>query len=443
VGSYGPEFADWAAQRFGMHPKRTTAHRWWQLLVSYRALEHDADGRLVWDTVVLSTSRQSGKSWLLRELCLWRLDLADRLGEVQTVVHTAAQLKHAFSVFAPAGRWAAHQGYRVRWANGEQAIQAEDGSTWLIQAANDGLGVSLSVGLGLVDEAWDVPRELVEQGLAPTQAEAADPQLWLVSTAGVPRVGEASDLMPVYRRAGMDQLGGPVSTLLVEWSAAGDADVDDPAVWRSASPFWDERRQMLVERKRVAATTAAALQVFRTQWLNQWPDAAAAAVSWLPAQAVAACGAQRVVPGGRAAAVERRIDADVFSAVFGGASGVEVLSGASLDGVRSWLQDRDPEVVLCHQAVGNLLDGFPLRVVRAGEVSAAVTVCAEAVRAGRVQWDNPVMVEEQFADVVVVPGEHGPRIVAQRSRGDVSAVKSLSWLLWWESSGVSEVAAVF
>jgi hypothetical protein len=114
-----------------------------------------------------------------------------------------------------------------------------------------------------------------------------------------------------------------------------------------------------------------------------------------------------------------------------------------LEGVRSWLGAREPEVVLCHQAVGNLLDGFPLRVVRAGEVSAAVTVCAEAVRAGRVRWDSPGVVEEQFADVVVVPGEHGPRIVAQRSRGDVSVVKSLSWLLWWEGSAVSEVGAVF
>jgi hypothetical protein len=427
-----------------MHPKRTLAQRWWALLVAFRALEHDGDGRLVWDTVVLSTARQSGKSWLARELCLWRLDQADRLGEVQTVVHTAAQLKHAFSVFAPAGRWAAHNGYRVRWANGEQQIQARDGSAWLIQAANDGLGVSLSVGLGFVDEAWDVPRELVEQGLVPTMAEAADPQLWLVSTAGVPRVGVASDLMPTYRQAGLDQLSDPRSTLLVEWSAAPGADVDDPGVWRLASPHWDERRQMVVEGKRVAATSAGALATFRTQWLNMWPSADESVSAWLADELVGVCARDRVVVGGRFAGVERLFESDLFSAVFGGVSGVEVLPAARLADVVAWLVGRDPEVVLCHQSVGNLLPPeLPARAVKAGEVSAAVSALADVVRSGVLAFDHGGLVREQFWDVVVVPGEQGPRIAAQRSRGDVSVVKALSWLVWWERHAAVEGPAVF
>jgi hypothetical protein len=414
------------------------------LLVAFRALEHDADGRLVWDTVVLSTSRQAGKSWLARELCMWRLDQAQRLGEVQTVVHTAAQLKHAFSVFAPAGRWAAHHGYRVRWANGEQQIQASDGSAWLIQAANDGLGVSLSVGLAFVDEAWDVPRELVEQGLAPTMAEAEDPQLWLVSTAGVPRVGVASDLMPTYRQAGMEQLGAPRSTLLLEWSAAPGADVDDPGVWRSASPHWDERRQMTVEGKRVSATTPGALATFRTQWLNMWPTAEEQSAAWLPAGVVAACGRSVVVAGGRVAAVEQRTDSSACSVVFGGLSGVEVVTGQRIDEVEAWLRARSPEVVLCHQAVANQLSAeLPVRVVKLGEASAGVSVLADVVRAGGVLFDHPSDVAAQFADVVVVAGEQGARISAQRSRGDVSVVKALSWLVWWERHAAAEVPAVF
>ena len=44
---------------------------------------YDADGRLCWETIVLSTSRQVGKSWLLRDLCLWRMHQAARFGEPQ------------------------------------------------------------------------------------------------------------------------------------------------------------------------------------------------------------------------------------------------------------------------------------------------------------------------------------------------------------------------
>jgi hypothetical protein len=268
VGSLYGEFHRWAVERSGMHPKRTTDQRWWQQLVSYRALEVDADGRLCWDTVVLSTPRQSGKSWLLRELCMWRLSLADRFGESQTVLHTAMQLKHVTAVWRPAARWAQAAGYRVRFANGEQQIEDQgSGSLWLLQAANDGLGVSLSVSLGVVDEAWGVGRELIDNSLAPTLAESEQPQLWLISTAGVPSKGErVTDLMPGYRALGLVREQSRV--LFVEWSAPGEP--SDPGVWRAAAAHWDERRFRTVEGAWAKASTPRAVAAFQRQWLNQW-----------------------------------------------------------------------------------------------------------------------------------------------------------------------------
>src|SRR5262245_44502137 len=82
VGSVGAEFCHWSQQRSGRPV------RWWQQVASYRLLEVDADGRLVWEAVVASMARQLGKSWWLRDLLMWRMHQADRFGEPQLVLHT-------------------------------------------------------------------------------------------------------------------------------------------------------------------------------------------------------------------------------------------------------------------------------------------------------------------------------------------------------------------
>jgi hypothetical protein len=118
----------------------------------------------------------------------------------------------------------------------------------------------------LVDEAWRVARHVVDGALGPTMAEAEQPQLWLVSTAGTSQ----SDLMHAYRALGLAFLepSATDSILTLEWSAPPDPDIDidDPAVWRSASPHWDDRRAGVVRRARGESSELA----FRQQWLNQW-----------------------------------------------------------------------------------------------------------------------------------------------------------------------------
>ena len=52
-------------------------------------------GALVWETAVLSMARQLGKSWLLRELVLWRIHQGDRFGEPQDVLHTGKDWRFA------------------------------------------------------------------------------------------------------------------------------------------------------------------------------------------------------------------------------------------------------------------------------------------------------------------------------------------------------------
>jgi hypothetical protein len=126
--------------------------------------------------------------------------------------------------------------------------------------------VSFSLSMVLVDEAWRVRREVFDEAIEPTMAEAASPQSWLVSTAGT----SDSDLMLGNRAAAIALLGAedPGGILIVEWSAPPDPDldIDDRSVWRSASPHWDARR----EQRMAAARAKVSERAFRQQWLNQW-----------------------------------------------------------------------------------------------------------------------------------------------------------------------------
>ena len=268
AGTWGPECADWALERAGMHLRPLKQLRWWQQLALSRALEHDESGALLWQTVLISAPRQVGKSYLERIALGWRQHQAEWFGQPQDCLHVAHKLVAAQEVWRPAARWAyaTYGRQSVRWANGEQQIELPDGSRWMIQAATDGAGVAFSLSMVLVDEAWRVPRHVVDAALAPTMAEAEQPQLWLVSTAGT----SASDLMMAYRALAiaLEQPQPDSSLLMLEWSAPPDPDldIDDPSVWRSCSPYWDERRRARVAKARTEVPEVA----FRQQWLNQW-----------------------------------------------------------------------------------------------------------------------------------------------------------------------------
>jgi len=273
VGSYGAEAAEFARRELGI------TVRWWQYLTLLRALEHDAAGHLVWLAWIVSTPRQVGKSWLLRVLMTWRIHQADRFGEPQLVLHTAKDLNVAHEVQRPARAWARTRGYKVRETNGQQEIESPEGSRWMIRGRDSLYGYSAS--LATVDEAWKVSPEIVEDGMEPTMAERADPQLALVSTAH----RMATSLIPDRRRAALATLTEPADVLILEWSAFPDAGLGDVDAWRAASPHWSDKRERLVRANYERAMAANATEdpdepdpreAFRSQWLNVWPARPAA-----------------------------------------------------------------------------------------------------------------------------------------------------------------------
>ena len=271
VGSYGAAAVAWIEQERGTHL------RWWQQLVFYRLLEHDADGDLIWLEVFCSTARQVGKSVLLRELAVWRMHQSVLFGEEQTVLHTGSNIAVCREIQRPARRWAherRHLGYQVRDANDQEQIEHPDGSRYLLRSKLSVFGFSGS--LAMADEAWKLEPSTVEDGLEPTLSERLNAQLCLFSTAH----RQATSLVLLRRAACFAAWGrADVRTLLVEWSAPGDTALDDRAAWRLASPHWTPARERLLEGKLSRAQVGYSedpdeddpVESFRSQFLNIWP----------------------------------------------------------------------------------------------------------------------------------------------------------------------------
>jgi hypothetical protein len=270
VGSLGGEACDWIERH-----SVTKRLRPWQRLVIYRVLEVDAAGELCWLNVLLSTPRQVGKSVVVCALAFWRMHQHERFGETQLVMQTGKDLAVCREVMRPARIHAKRLEpfYSVREANGQEEIGNRHGNRWMVRARYSVYGYSAS--LGIVDEAWGVSPEVVEDGIEPTMGDRIQPQLMLVSTAH----RRASSVMPLRRQTAIERLFAESTDLLIEWSAPRGTDISDRAAWRACSPHWATARERLLESKLERTVAGVSddpdeddpIESFRAQWLNIWP----------------------------------------------------------------------------------------------------------------------------------------------------------------------------
>jgi hypothetical protein len=278
VGSLGVEFEGWVRDRTGRRL------RWFQRLFVRRLLEVDADGELVWETALLTVARQLGKSWLLRELMMWRMHQGEHFGEPQHVVLISMMKNQARDVFDPELAWVKEQGrelYDWREVNSEEEISlVADGSRWALAAKGGnrtGGAYGKSTALGVVDEGWAVRAFTVDEALEPSLVAMAQSQLLLVSTAH----RMATSLMLDRRAAALAALADPADgDLIVEWSAPRDWELEDRGAWRQASPHWTARRERSIARAVQRALSGFVpddkaepdpIEAVRSQWLNIWP----------------------------------------------------------------------------------------------------------------------------------------------------------------------------
>jgi hypothetical protein len=442
VGSYGPDFCAWVDETPGLHPRKTTGLRWFQRVVAYRVLEHDREGRLVWRNVLITLARQLGKSWLLRALICWRIQHPELFeDEDQTVVYMAHRMPTANEVWRPAARWAVSQDWHVRWANGEQLIEAPDGGRWMIKAATDGVGVGFALSVIVCDESWMVPRSVIEAA-DPALSESISPQLLLVSTAG----DSASDLFGTYRNSALAQLDAPGNTLIVEWSAPKALSPEDPVAWRMASPHWSERRESEILDK---LSKLEALE-FAQNFLNIWVDVAHgrpkepglpvfAESEWAELNGVTPPATPPAVT-----AIEGWFSDGVSVASAWPLAGGQVLVRVSdhrtvAEAARSALSASAPVLL-----VGKSLASDPAFATSTIEPTGsttkqAITQLRQYVDDDVLRHDGSTVLTSQALALRTLPGADGPRV---RSTGRADALKAASWCLD-RARQATDVPAIF
>jgi len=434
VGSYGVDAEEWIAAEVGVRL------RWWQRLALRRQLEHDADGRLVWQTVLESTPRRAGKSTRLRAVALWRLDHPDLFGEPQLVLHTGKDLPVAKEIHRRAWPWAEQRGWTVRKAMGSEEIEAPgDGSRWIIRGKGSVYGYDVTA--AMVDEAWGVEPTVADDGLEPALLERSSPQLLLTSTAH-------RRATPLMRRrieaalSGMGDAPGDAATLLMVWAADPDAPMHAEATWRAASPYWSEDRRRMIAAKLERALHGEAdpdaedpdpVEGFRAQYLNVWPTGPAVETeSGEPVVVEDEWDALAVeVPDGRplVAAVEAWFaDGASIAVVRRGVEDrlvVSVTGCATVAEAAALVKATSPDRCL----VGKSIAGHPAfadLVVEpiGGTTRQAAIGLRQAIDDGDLHHDGGAHLARQVAALRTVPGADGPRL---RSSGRADAVKAAVW----------------
>jgi len=439
AGSLGAEFVAWAEERSGR------PLRWWQRLVATRLLEVDQDGHLLWETLVLSMARQLGKSWLLRELCLWRIHQGARFGEPQDVLHTGKDLAVCKEVQRSGRIWAkARSGdYRVREVNGQEEIEyLADGSRWMLRAKEAVYGYSVS--LGAADEAWKVKASSIDEGLTPTMTEREQAQLLLFSTAH----RMSTSLMLGRRQLALAELELGDGDLLIEWSAPLDAELESLEAWRMASPHWTPARERMIRKRLEAAQSGESLdpeepdpiESFRAQWLNQWPR-----------RRVEPAGAtEDLLPEGLWAGLQEELEpglADVFVALeddYGlGAAVAAVcrLEDGRLE-VDGWLQAdwdsavadlerlsalrRVRELVVGASLLDRLPPGTKAKPGLAGHTRAGLALVRDLAQGGQLVHDSTPELDAALDAAQVRESPSGLHLIA---RGPTHLVRALVWAL--------------
>lgn len=371
----------------------------WQRQVLDVALEVDpTTGRLVYDEVRLTVPRQSGKTTLLLPLMVHRALL---MGSPQRIVYTAQTAKDArqkwedeqvpMLMASPLKR----EVRIVRRTNGAEAIKWRNGSIHEVIAPTQTAGHGKTLDLAVIDEAFSLQGDHVEQALKPTTSTRPEPQFWVVSTAGRP---ESSPYLWAKVEDGRARAGAGVTSGVAyfEWSAPEDASPSDEDAWRACMPALGHT--VTLDRIRGHYETMREPE-FRRAYLNQWHAPATSSV--IPPEVwAAAVDADGVVLDPVAFAVDTSPDRSSTSIAMAGlrADGLEQVEVVDQRAGTGWVAERLLELVERWPTIGVAVDpagpagsflgempGLPWQTTGARDMTQACGGLYDAVIAGKLR----------------------------------------------------------
>lgn len=204
----------------------------WQEELFVRALELLPDGTYRFRTVLCLVARQSGKTFALRTLALWRMyvDAAKLVLSCAQSLDIAREAWQSGCDAAQAVPDLAAEVDKIRLANGEQELRLNSGARWRISAASRSAGRGLSVDLLVLDElrehrTWDA-----WSALSKTTTARRHGQTFCISNAGDDQSVVLNHLRGAALAGTDDRLG------IFEWSAQDGADLDNREAWAQANP---------------------------------------------------------------------------------------------------------------------------------------------------------------------------------------------------------------
>ena len=334
----------------------------WQSFVSDVAMEVDpASGLLAYRTVVVTVPRQSGKtkeelSVATHRCVAWPGQTVTYTAQTRVKAREKWEDDHVPALEAsPYGRRGM---FRTRKTTGMEAVLWSNGSKYGIESTTEKAGHGDTLDLGFIDEAFAHVDARTEQSMKPAMLTRAQPQLWIVSTAGTPA--------SVYLRSKVDagrarcRAGRSSSVAYFEWGAPKDADPADPATWWACMPAlgWTVTEDAV----RAAYEELAGegkLAEFRRAYLNQWLDEVPEEWLIIPRQAWMDLRADPVPHGQVAISADVTPDHKAGSIVAAwqrpdGHMDVELIEHRA---GTSWLPGRLAEIVRKHRPVATVIDG--------------------------------------------------------------------------------------
>ena len=210
----------------------------WQQLVADVGGELLPDGRPAYREVIFSVPRQCGKTLLL---LVFELDRALSWGRPQRVIYSAQTGRDAreklledqapLILHSPL-KAAIQQVIRV---NGGEGILLKGGSRISVVASGESAGHGKTIGLGVIDEAFDDTDSRREQALKPAMRTVPDAQLLIASTMGTDASLFLNQKVELGRAAAVEDRNDS-RVAYFEWSAPEDCDIADPLTWLGCTP---------------------------------------------------------------------------------------------------------------------------------------------------------------------------------------------------------------